>query len=183
MIPSRVEQLVVELDDLRVDGGIGRADRLDRELPVLAEAPALRCRVPVHGRDRVELDRLRLAVQAVLQVRAGDRRGALGPQRQGTAAAILEGVHLLVHDVRPLARGAQEDRGVLEARRLDRPVAVERAEALGLARHQPPERLLGREDVVCAARRLEGRHEARSGARKGLRSSSAPSVVGGPWPE
>ena len=70
MTPSRVEQLVVELDDLGVDGGVGRADRLDRELPVLAEAPALRRRVPVHGRDRVELDRLRLAVQAVLEVRA-----------------------------------------------------------------------------------------------------------------
>ena len=62
------------------------------------------------------------------------------------------------------------------------PVAVERAEALHLVRHAPPERLLGREDVVGAARPLDLRH-ARSSARNGLRASSSPSVVAGPWPE
>ena len=51
-----------------------------------------------------------------------------------------------------------------------------------VADHPPPERLLGREDVVRAARRLELRVTARSSARNGLRASSAPSVVGGPWP-
>src|SRR5687768_888450 len=73
-----LQQLVVELDHLGVDSRIGRAERLDRELPMLAEAPALRRRVPVDRGDRVELLRLRLLVQAVLEIRAGDRRGRLG---------------------------------------------------------------------------------------------------------
>ena len=54
----------------------------------------------------------------------------------------------------PCARGAREELGVLEHRRLDRPVAVERAEPLHLADDALPERLLGREDVVRAARPL-----------------------------
>ena len=45
------------------------------------------------------------------------------------------------------------------------------------------ERLLGGKDVVGASRRLEARHGMRSGARNGLRASSVPSVVSGPWPE
>ena len=36
-------------------------------------------------------------------------------------------------------------------------------------------------DVVRSARRVDSRH-ARSSARKGLRASSVPSVVRGPWP-
>ena len=177
------KQLVVELDHLGVDRRVGGADRLDGELPVLAVAAALRRRVPVHRRDRVELHGLALPVQAVLEVGARDRGGRLGPQRQRAAAAVLEGVHLLLHHIRAFAGGAGEERGVLEHRRLDRAVAVEGAQPLGLARDEPPEWLLGREEVVGAARRLEARHEARNGARKGLRSSSTPMVVGGPCPE
>src|SRR6185503_4315876 len=109
-------------------GRVVGPDRLDRELPELAEVAPLRGRVAVHLPERVELDRLRLAVQAVLEVGACDRRGRLRAQRQGAATLVLEGVHLLVHDVRPRAGGALEERGVLEDRRLDRSVAVERAE-------------------------------------------------------
>jgi hypothetical protein len=174
------EQLVVELNDLGVDRRVVRSDRLDGELPELAVAAALWRGVAVEGPEGVELDGLRLAVEAVLEVRTRDRRRGLGPKREGAAALVLEGVHLLVHNIGSLPRRALEQRRVLEGRRLDRAVAVERAEALGLAGDQPPERLLGREDVVRASGRLEGRHEARSEMRKGLRSSSAPSVVGGP---
>src|SRR2546430_538952 len=119
----------------------------------------------------------------MLEVGAGDRRRAFRAQGQRAAALVLERVHLLLDDVGARAGGALEERGVLEGGRLDRAVAIERAEALGLSDDELPERLLGRKDVVGAARRLEDRHEARSGARKGLRASSVPSVVGGPWPE
>ena len=176
------KQLVVELDHLGVDGRVLGADRLDRELPVLAEPPALGSRVPVHRRDREELLRLRLAVEPVLEVRADDRRRPLGPQRQRPAAPVGERIHLLLDDVRAGPGRSLEELRVLEPGRLDPAVAVERAETLGLPRHPLPQRRFGGEDVVGSPRRLDWRHEARSSARNGLRASSAPSVVRGPWP-
>src|SRR5205823_1392776 len=136
--------------------------------------------VPVVRPDGVELLRLRLPVQAVLEVRADDRRRRLGAQGQRAVAAIAERVHLLRDDVGPLAGGAGEELRVLEDGRVDAAVAVERAKAFELGDHLPPAGLLGREDVVRAARGFELRH-ARSSARNGLRASSAPRVVGGPW--
>ena len=124
---------------------------------MLAVPSALRRGVPVHRVEGVELDRLRLAVHAVLDVRAADRRRALRAQGERAAAAVLERVHLLLHDVRARPRGPLEERGVLEHGRQDRPVAVERAQALGLVDDVPPERLLGRHDVVRPARPLDPR--------------------------
>ncbi len=198
------QQLRVELDHLGVDGGIGRADHLERQLPVLAVASAARSRVPVHGRDRVRLDRLWLLGEAVLDVSARDRRRSLGPQRERAVAAIHERVHLLVHDVGGLARRALEEARVLEPGRGDPRPAVLRALLLDRADHAPPQ-VIAREDVVRPARRLElaahapgspeaarssGRASAawpptlpasaRSSARNGLRASSTPSVVSGP---
>ncbi len=180
------EQRVVELDHLGVDRRVVRPDRLDGQLPVLPETATLRRRIPVHGRDRVELDRLWLAMEAVLDVCAADRRRRLGTQRQRAAAPVLERVHLLLDDVRARSRGALEERRVLEDRRDDGPVAVDVAERLGLRDDAAPERLLGGQDVVCATGPLDlrpARHlcrSARRSARNGLRSSSAPSVVAGP---
>ncbi len=179
--PEPVQERVVELDDLGVDRGVVGADPLDRELPVLAVAAAARPPVPVHRADRVELLRLRLPVEAVLDVRPADRRSALGAERQRPVGAVGEGVHLLLDDVGADARRAREELGVLEDGRLDAPVAVERAETLHLADDALPQRLLRREDVVRAARSLE--LHARSSARNGLRASSPPSVVDGPCPE
>jgi hypothetical protein len=174
------EDLVVELEHLGVDRGIGAADRLDAQLPVLAVAALLRPVVTPERPDRVELLRLRLAMEPVLDVGARDRRGALGPQGQRASAAVLERVRLLLDDVRPLARRADDQVGILDPRRLDRPVAVEAADLLHRRRHPTPAGLLGREDVVGAARRLERRRHVRRSARYGLRASSAPSVVGAP---
>ena len=148
---------------------------------MLAVTAALRLVVAVHRRDREELHGLRLALHAVLEVRAADRRGALGAERKLASAPVLEDVHLLLHDVGPGPGRPLEELDVLEHRRLDAPVAVEVAQTLHLPRHLLPERLLGGKDVVRAARRLDARH-ARSSARNGLRASSSPSVVCGPWP-
>jgi hypothetical protein len=177
------EQRVVEVDDLGVDRRVVGADRLDRQLPVLAEASPLRPAVAEHRPDRVELLRLRLAVEPVLEVGTANRRGGFRAESERAAAAVLERVHLLPHHVRAFAGGPDEEIGVLERRGVDPPVCREGAEALGLRDDFPPERLLRRQDVVCPARRLETRaHEARSSARNGLRAISAPIVVAGPWP-
>src|SRR5262249_34152329 len=135
----------------------------------------------IHRRDREELHRLRVAVHPVLDVGPADRRGALGPQGEVAVAAVPELVHLLLHDIRALPRRALEERGVLEDGRHDLPVAVQGGEPLGLAHDPRPVRPLLVEDVVRPRWGLELRH-ARSSARNGLRASSAPSVVSGPWP-
>ena len=102
MTPRRREERVVELDHLRIERGVLGADRLDVQLPVLAEAALLRAPVAVDRLVRVELLRLRLAVQAVLEVGAHDRSGGLGAKRERAVTAVLERVHLLRDDVRPL---------------------------------------------------------------------------------
>ena len=179
--PEPAQERVVELDDLGVDRGIVGSDRLDGELPVLAVAPAAGGAVAVHRPDRVELLRLRLAVQAVLDVGPRDRRRPLRTEGERPVRAVGERVHLLLDDVRALPRRAQEELGVLEEGRLDRPVAVERGQPLHLAGDAPPQRLLGREDVVSPAGPLD--LHVRSSARNGLRASSSPSVVAGPCPD
>ncbi len=147
---------------------------------MLAIAALLRRGVPVHRRLRVQLHGLRLPLHSVLEVGAADRRRPLGSQREPSTALVLEDVHLLLHHVGALAGRAEEELGVLEHRRDDPAVAVRLGDLGERARGELPERLLRREDVVGPARRLELHWEAeRSSARKGLRSSSAPSVVAG----
>src|SRR4029077_17952816 len=99
--------------------------------------------------------RLRLAMEAMLQVRPADRRRCVRPQSQRAAAPILEGVHLLLNNIRSRAGRAREELGVLENGGLDAAIAVERAEALDLARDALPGRLGGRPDGGPSARRLE----------------------------
>src|SRR5262245_56910272 len=120
-------------------------------------------------------------MQAVLEVCAADRRRRVSTQGQRTGAPVLEGVHLLLDDNGARAGGAREELGLFKDRRLDPPIAVERAQTLDLARDQLAAGLFGRQDVVGPARRLEfAAHEARSSARNGLVASSAPSVVSSP---
>ena len=66
--------------------------------------------------------------------------------------------------------------------RVDPAVAVERADRLHLRPRPLPLRLLGRKDVVGAARRFERHRAARSSVRNGFDASSSPRVVGRPWP-
>src|SRR6185436_214847 len=185
------EERVVELDQLGVDGRVVASERFHRSLPVLAVPAAARRAVAVHRGDRVELDRLRVAVHAVLDVRAADRRGALGPERERAVGAVGEGVHLLLHHVGARTGGAREERRVLEHRRHDPPGAVQPAEALDLLCDVLPGGHLVRDDVMgpawpldlpAAAHPAAFRSASRSSARNGFRASSAPSVVDGPWP-
>ncbi len=171
------EQRVVELEHLRVDRRIGRADALERELAVLAVAAALRRRVPVHRRERVQLHRLRLLLHAVLDVRAADRRGSLGTQRRASGRCG------------PRTCTSPSGRCRSPRRRCARtaPCPRRRASGCGGSRRarrgapsppSPSARAAGRTEgrrAFRAAPRCSSR--ARSSARKGLRASSSPSVV------
>jgi hypothetical protein len=148
------QELDVELDHLGVDLGPRRADRLERELVVLAVPPAPGRAVAIHGRDRVRLDGLREAGHPVLDVGPADRRGSLGPEGERAVAPVGERVHLLAHDVRRRARGAGEQARILEAGRLDAPPAVQRGLRLHRVDDVPPQRV-ARQDVVRPAGGLE----------------------------
>ena len=163
------QELDVQLDELGIDRGVGGTDRLDRPLPVFAIAAAAGRAVAVHRRDGVRLDRLRLSVEAVFHIRPCDRGRAFRPQRQRPVTPVGERVHLLVDDVGRVARRAAEQGGVLEARGLDRPPAVEGRELLHGLDELPPA-MIGREDVVRPPRRLEASvTEVRSSVRNGFR--------------
>ena len=105
------EEVVGQGDHLDVEVGVGRAQRLDPQLVVLAVAALLGVLVAEGG---CPVPRLPRRHRVVLDVGAGDRRGALGPQRHQLAVAVLEDVHLLADHLARLADAAQEDSGVLE---------------------------------------------------------------------
>ena len=137
-----VQQGVVELDQLGVDRGVVRSDRLHGGLPVLPEAALAGCAVAIHRRNREQLQRLGIAVHSMLDVGAANWRCALGTKRERPVGSIREAVHLLLHDVRSLARRPCEEGGVLEDRREDLAIAVERTETLDLGCYSLPERHL-----------------------------------------
>ena len=153
-----------ELDDLGVDRRARIADRLDVELPELAEPAGLRPVVAEHRPGHRELDRLRPGVHPVLEVRADDASGRLGPERPrfGLLGSRRDPEELLLDDVGDLADAALEDVGLLEHRRRDLPVAV----AGGEVRRQPLETVpggpVGGQQVAGAPWGAWGRHRARS---------------------
>ena len=177
-VPGRLQR-----DHLGVDGRVVRAERLHAELPVLAVAAALGPRVAEHRRDVPELDRLRLARLAVLEVGAHDGRRALGPQRQLAAAAIGERVHLLADDVGGVARRAREERRVLERRRDDLAEAGALEDAHGGLDDELPQRDARRQPVDRGDGGAHGLAHRRSSSRNGLEARSSPSVVGSPCPD
>ena len=114
------EEVVGQGDDLDVEVGVGRPERLHAELVVLAVAAVLGVLVP-EGRRHVPGLPGRHGV--VLHEGAGDGRGSFGTERHHLAVAVLEDVHLLADDLAALADAAQEHAGVLEDRRDGQPVA------------------------------------------------------------
>ena len=152
--PKRAQQARAEHDQLRVDVGTRKAERLRIELIELTEAPRLRPLVAEHRSGAP--DALALVVQqAVADHRAHDAGGRLGAQRQRVAARILEGEHLLLHDVGELADRALEQRRVLDDRHADFLIAV-RGKQLARDAFQPmPAGNVRRQDIVHPARRLD----------------------------
>ena len=131
------------------------AEGFDVELVKLAVAACLRSLVPEHRPHRVQPHRLRMDVQAVLDVGPEQRRGRLGPERERLARPVLKRVHLLLDDVRGLADPASEQLGPLEERQTDFLVSVGFEHAPGRGLDAGP--LLGgrRQNVVNPAYRLD----------------------------
>ena len=126
--PEHPEVVEAEADDLGVRHRRLGARVLHSHLVELAEPARLRPFVPEHGAQVIELRRLGLRSQAVLDVCPHDRGGVLGPQRYAAATPVLEGVHLLFDYVGGLAHAAPEKLGVLENRGPYLRVAVDRGE-------------------------------------------------------
>ncbi len=116
-------------DDLDVQVGVRRAERLQTKLKVLAVPPVLRILVPERGRH---VPGLPGRDGVVLHEGTHDRCRPLGPQRHDLPVAVGEGVHLLADHVTGLPDPAMEDAHVLEDRGDGEPVACpldERGEA------------------------------------------------------
>jgi hypothetical protein len=171
-----LEDLREEQDQLSVERGVVRAERLGVDLRELAEAPRLWCLVTEERTGGPDLHRLWQLVHAVLDVGPADAGGSFGPERERAAGLVLEGEHLLLDDVRGLPHPAGEQLGVLEHRRLHRLVARSSEQ---VARHlhdsESPARVR-RQHVDRAARGLELLHLA-SSARNEFVARSAASVV------
>ena len=118
---------VADGDHLDIRRGVFRAEHLDAELPMLAVAALLRARVSIHPCQVVGLERRGLLLH-LREVGAHHRRGPLRAKGERATLAIVEGVHLLGHDVAGLAGRPSEELGGLEHRRLHVPVAVEARE-------------------------------------------------------
>jgi hypothetical protein len=151
---------VAEFDDLRVDGRTRVADGLHVELPELAIAPGLGTVVAEHRAGRGQLHRLWPGLHPVLDVGPDDARRGLRTQRPHlrVLGSGRDPEQLLLDDVGDLAHAALEDRGLLEQRRLDRPVAV----AGGQGRRRPLEAVehgaVFGQEVTGAPGGAEGRH-------------------------
>ncbi len=152
--PQRAEEAEEHAQDLRVARRRGHADQLEADLAELAVTAGLRLLV-AKLRPRVpEANGPRHLLKTLLHQRADDARRVLGPQREGAALAVGEGVHLLVHDVGRVADRAGEQLRALEDGRAN----------LGVA-----------EGSEHAARRVFGRGESLArGGQKVVRSLGRP---------
>ena len=150
-----VQQRGEQQDRLGVERGIVRSEGLGPDLPELAVAAGLGALVAKEAREVPELHRRGALVHPVLEVRAADRRGALGAQCERTSGAVFERVHLLLHDVGRLAHAASEELSRLERGRLDALVARGLEDRARLRLEQRAGGGLLGQDVVGAPRSLD----------------------------
>ena len=122
--PHAPKQFHHHLDHFGIHGGRFRADRLRANLIKLAVATLLRPFAPEHRSDIVQLLQAGNLIQAMLDVGAHHRRGGFRPQRERTAVAIFECVHLFAHDVGLFADAARKQRRLFQDWRADLLVVV-----------------------------------------------------------
>ena len=172
------QQRVVVLDHLGVDRGVGGADALERELR--SARGSARAAAPRSGTSARACTASPAAARGCIPCSTYARQIGAVPSGRSVSERPLRSSNVYI-SFWTMSEPAPDVRAksvrVLEHRRLDAAVAVERAEPLHLPRHLLPERLVGREDVVRAARRLDTAsraqlREERVAARARRRASS-----------
>lgn len=146
-----------QVDDLRVQRRVDLPEGLHPELVVLPKASGLGPLIPKVRGEVVELDGLRQRAHAVLQVGADHRGRAFGPEGEAVPPLVQEGVHLLVHDVRPLPHAPHEQARLLEHGRPDPAIPVEACQVSDDGFDPGPEGPLVGQDVPRATGSLEFR--------------------------
>ena len=124
-----VQQLIRQHEQFDIRRRFGRTDHFGVDLMELTEAALLRAFVAEHGPVRRDLQR-GILLPPLGQIGARDAGGEFGAQRQRIAAAILERVHFLRHDIGRFAERAREHGGRLEHGQFDALEAIEPADAV-----------------------------------------------------
>src|SRR5262249_23113524 len=135
------------------------------DLVELAETAFLGALVAEHRSAREEFERQALR-ETVRDDGAADAGGILGPKRDLVTAPVAEGVHLPHHHVGGLADRAREDLGELEDRRGNLLVAVALRDPPRSLDHAAMAALLGRQEILGAADRLQSGHQRGSSRRR-----------------
>ena len=100
--------------DLGIYHRLGDPEDLHIDLVKLAMPPLLWALVPEHGTDGVKFNHGISRVQLVLDIGSHHRSGGLGAHSNTIPAAILKGVHLLLHDISFLADAPREELRLLQ---------------------------------------------------------------------
>ena len=140
---------------LGIHGRVGVAEDFEAELVVFAVAACLGTLVAEDGAEIVEADGLGEVVHAVFEVGAAYGGGAFGAEGEEVAAAVGEGVGLLLDDVGACADGAVEEAGAFEDGSVEAGEAVLLAQSDAGALDMTPVLLLLGEEVGGPSRSPE----------------------------
>jgi hypothetical protein len=141
------KKLPRHIDHLCVQGRIAVAQSLNAKLLMLSVPPLLRPLVPEYGGKVIKPHRLGQVMHAMLNICTTNRGCALRTQGHRVAAAILEGIGLLLHNVGGRADGANKKAGILENRGVNTPIAIKLAQRRCLLLNVSPIALLLRQNV------------------------------------
>jgi hypothetical protein len=129
------------------------SERLDVELVKLAISPLLRFLVTEHRPGGPQFLAL-IVQQSIRDARPHHAGSRLGAQCQAHLVPILEGVHLLLDDVRHFANRAAEQLGMLQDRQSYFPITVGFDDITDNGLQVTPDRHRVRQDVVHSAYRF-----------------------------
>ena len=146
--PQAVKHALRQADDLGVRAGAVGAKHLHAELVEFAQAAGLGVFIAVTCGEVVQFDRQAVVIERVLQQGAHNARRPLRPEGDRAPALILEGVHLLLHNVGGFPYGTLEQARILKDGRADLPEAVQGGLAAHHVLHHLPIFALAWQDVL-----------------------------------
>ena len=132
--------------------GSRRTKAFHAELVEFPQASRLRIFVPVAGGDIRSLDRQCVVVQPMLQHGPGRAGGSLRTQGDGTAAFIIEGVHLLLHHIGCFPDRSLKQHRMFKNRRADFPISGQCGDFPHKILYILPFIALLRENILCPFR-------------------------------